>query len=51
MMEEDVTIEQIEQLFELMLVPRFDAIDKQLDYLIKRVDCIEADLRDFAVRR
>lgn len=46
--EEDVTIEEIEQLFERMVVPRFDVIDKQLDYLTKRVDC-RRQLRDLSV--
>ena len=48
MTEDDAkVIEEIRQLLERMVVPRFDAIDRQLEDLIKRVDSMEAGMGEF----
>jgi len=46
-MEENVIVEEMKQLLERMVIPRFDAIDRQLADLNKRVASMEAGMSEF----
>ena len=47
-MEDDAKIiEKIKELLERMVIPRFDAIDKQLEDVKKRSDSMESGMREF----